>query len=149
MQGFLNKYPLAIVPFFILFWCGVVLVIAAFSGWMTLSRRFRLTSVFTGPSWAFRSARMRWTCRYGNCLEIGANPEGLKLSVFFPFRPGHPPLLIPWSEISVAKRRNLLFIRQVKLLLGREEQIPLVISGGLADLVQTAAGPSWPIEAVS
>jgi len=149
LQDFLNKYPLAFIPFFIFFWYGVVSLIAVFSGWMMLSRRFRLTSVFTGATWEFRSARMRWTSRYGNCLSIGADPAGLKLSVFFPFRPGHPPLFVPWSEISVARRRDFLFIRQVKLLLGREEQIPFVISGGLADRIQAAAGASWPIEAVT
>ncbi len=83
---------------------------------------------------------MRWTSHYGNCLTIGADTAGLKLSVLFPFRPGHPPLFIPWSEISVTRRRNLLFVRQVKLLLGQEEQIPFVISGGLADRIQVAAG---------
>ena len=83
---------------------------------------------------------MRWTSHYGSCLNVGADPAGVKISVLFPFRPGHPPLLIPWSEISVASRRKFLFIRRVKLLLGREEQIPFVISGGLADRIQAAAG---------
>jgi hypothetical protein len=149
LQDFLNKYPLAFVPFFIFLWCGVLFLIAVFSGWMTLSRRFRLTSAFTGPTWEFRSARMRWTSHYGNCLSIGADTAGLKLSVLFLFRPGHPPLFVPWAEISVARRRNFLFIRQVKLLLGREEQIPFVISGRLADGIQAAAGAHWPVEAVT
>jgi hypothetical protein len=42
-----------------------------------------------------------------------------------------------------------LFVRQVKLMLGREEQIPFVISGTLADRIQAAAGASWPIEQIS
>jgi hypothetical protein len=149
LQDFLNKYPLVFIPFFVLLWCGILFLIAVFSGWVTLSRRFRLTSVFTGPTWEFRSAYMRWTSRCGNCLSIGADTAGLKLSVFFLFRPGHPPLFVPWGEISVARRRDFLFIRRVKLLLGREEQIPFVISGGLADRIQAAAGSSWPIEAVT
>lgn len=92
---------------------------------------------------------MRWNGRYGGCLSVGADPTGLKLSVLFFFRPGHSPLFIPWPEISVAKRSNFLFIRQVKLLLGREEQMPFMISGALADRIQAAAGASWPIEPVS
>jgi hypothetical protein len=42
-----------------------------------------------------------------------------------------------------------LFVPQVKLLLGREEQISFVISEALADRIQEAARASWPIEQVS
>jgi hypothetical protein len=42
-----------------------------------------------------------------------------------------------------------LFIGHVKLLLGREEQIPFVIRNRLADRIQAAAGASWPIEQIS
>lgn len=35
----------------------VEFLIALFSGWMTLSRRFRRTSVFMGPAWGLHSAR--------------------------------------------------------------------------------------------
>ncbi|MGA7909824.1 MAG: hypothetical protein WCA16_20630 [Candidatus Sulfotelmatobacter sp.] len=149
MQNFLDKYPLALIPVFLLFWYAILFILSALSGWMDLARHFRLTSTFTGPTWGFQSARMRWTSHYGSCLNVGADPAGVKLSVLFPFRPGHPPLLIPWSEISVASRRKFLFIRRVKLLLGREEQIPFVISGGLADRIQAAAGTNWPVEPVS
>jgi hypothetical protein len=92
---------------------------------------------------------MRWASHYGNCLTIGADTTGLMLSVLFPYRPGHPPLFIPWGEISLASRRDFLFIRRVKLLLGREEQIPFVIGGGLAEQIQAAAGANWPIESVT
>jgi hypothetical protein len=40
-------------------------------------------------------------------------------------------------------------MKQVKLLLGREEQIPFLISGRLAERIQAAAGGSWPIEPIS
>jgi len=150
VQDFLGKYPLAVIPFFVLFWSfAVMFLVARLTGWATLAQRFRLTSTFTGPTWAFQSARMRWSTHYGSCLNVGADATGLTLSVFFLFRPGHPPLFVPWSEISVVERRKILFIKQVKLLLGREEQIPFVISGGLADRIQAAAGTAWPIEAVT
>ena len=83
---------------------------------------------------------MRWLSHYGNCLNVGADATGLHLSVLFLFRVGHPPLLVPWGEISVAKRRNFWFFRRVTLLLGREEQIPVVIGRRLADRIQAAAG---------
>lgn len=146
MQDLLTRYPLAVIPFFLLFWCVVNFLIAALTGWSTLARRFRMQSPFTSPTWRFQSARMRWSTHYGSCLTVGADPTGLMLSVFFLFRVGHPPLFVPWSEISVVERSKSWLGRQVKLQLGREEQIPLLITGSLADRIQSAAGSSWPIE---
>ncbi len=51
----------------------------------------------------------------------------------FSFSPRPSLLFIPWSEISVAKRSDFLSIRQVKLLLGDDEQIPFMITGRLAE----------------
>ncbi|HWJ19538.1 MAG TPA: hypothetical protein VNR65_12515 [Geobacterales bacterium] len=145
----MNQYPLAFIPLIFLSWCAVSFLIAAVSGWMDLAQRLRLSSPFAGSTWSFQSASMRWMSRYRSCLNVGADPSGLQLSMFFLFRPGHPPLFIPWSEVTVARRWTFLFVPQVKLLLGREEQIPFVISETLADRIQAAAGASWPIEQVS
>ena len=149
LQDFLDKYPLALLAFGVFFWCSTLFLVGALSGWVTLAQKFRLASPFTGPTWGGQSAYMRWMSHYGNCLSIGADATGLKLAVFFLFRPGHPPLFLPWSEISVASRSKFLFFRRVKLVLGREEQIPFSISGTLADRIQAAAAASWPIESVS
>lgn len=146
MQGPLNNHPLVFVPFFIALGCAAIFSIALFSGWRKLAERFRLRSSFTGVSWGLQSAYMRWASHYGNCLNVGADSAGLKLSVVFLFRVGHPPLFIPWSEISVVRRSSFLFFRRVRLELGREEQIPFVIGGSLADGLRIAAGASWPIE---
>jgi hypothetical protein len=149
LQKFLDQYPLVLIPFFVLFWCVVMFLIARLTGWNTLAERFRLISTFTGPIWGFQSARTRWSTHYGSCLNVGADASRLMLSVFFLFRLGHPPLLVPWSEISIAGRQSYWFIRQVRLLLGREEQIPFIICGRLADRIQAAAGANWPIETVA
>jgi hypothetical protein len=149
VQDFIDKYPLAFLPLFILFWCAVTYLIALLTGWSRLAERFRLSTTFTGPTWNFQTARMRFTARYGNCLTVGADPTGLEISILFLFRPAHPPLFIPWSEITLARRSTFLGIRQVKLLLGHDEQIPFTITGRLADRLQSAAGASWPAEPAS
>jgi hypothetical protein len=48
-----------------------------------------------------QSASLRRWSRYRNCLTFTANQQGLHVSIFFLFRSGHPPLWIPWSEITV------------------------------------------------
>jgi hypothetical protein len=80
-------------------------------------------------------------------LTVGADPSGLYLSVMFLFRIGHPPLFLPWHEVSVRRRWKVLGLRYVELRLGQEEQLPFQISGTLADRIKAAAGASWPVEA--
>jgi hypothetical protein len=53
--------------------------------------------------------------------------------VFRLFRPGHPSLFVPWSEIQVAAHSQGLIFKSRKLLLGRQEFNPAscqVILGG-------------------
>ena len=88
---------------------------------------------------------MRWGANYNNCLTIGADPGGLYLSLLVFFRIGHPPLFIPWTEISLGGRRKIMFIECVEFKLGREEQIPFLIRTALADQIRSAAAPNWPV----
>jgi hypothetical protein len=82
-------------------WVGISYVIAHIGGWFRLARFYRFSGAFLGERWRFQSAQMRWKVGYNNCLTVGASPEGLYLSVMFILRFGHPPLFVPWSDISV------------------------------------------------
>jgi hypothetical protein len=135
--------------FFVALWCATSFLTGKLSGWAILGRRFSSTLPFPSQTWRWKSARMRWGANYKSCLTIGADPAGLYLSPLFFFRIGHPPLFIPWAEISLRGRRKILFIEFVELELGREEQIPFMIRAGLADQIRPAAASSWPVQAVS
>ena len=90
---------------------------------------------------------MRWLTGYGNCLTVGANSYGLYLRILFLFRFMHPPLFIPWSEVSIKTRRNLILGEQVTLTLGHERAIPLTIRRLISKL-KAAVGSAWPLEAI-
>ena len=92
---------------------------------------------------------MRWGTNYKHCLTVGADPTGLFLSVLFFYRVGHPPLFLPWSELSIRRRRRILFFKYVEFRLGREEQIPFLIREDFADQIRAGAASNWPAEAVS
>ena len=144
--------PAAVVIFALFFatvWCAALFVISRVSGWALLANRFRTDSPFPGKTWGWQSARLRWGSNYNNCLTVGSDPSGLYLSLMFIFRISSPPLLIPWPEVTVWRRRQFLFFRFVEFRLGREEQVPLLMREKLADSLRSAAGPSWPIEPVS
>lgn len=124
------------------FWFLILSLQGRFGGWATLAESYRLEGDFTGPRWRFQSALLRrWTI-YGNCLTIGANPRGLYLACPL-CRPAHPPLFIPWQDISIADRPFQLF-RYKEFRFRREPEIPVLIRPRLAKKIGSAAAASWP-----
>jgi len=120
-----------------------LVMVSRLGGWASLAEQYRSQEPFSGPCWNFQCGQFRWFASYNNCLTIGADPRGLFLWVFPLIRIAHPPLFIPWREISVS-RNQVLWIKQVKFCLGHELQIPLTVREGLAQKLQSAAGSSWP-----
>ena len=91
-----------VLPALVLFWAAVSFLISRISGWSLLARHYRMEDSFDGQRWRFQSCRMRWMTSYNNALTIGADRRGLYLSLVFLFRPGHPPLFIPWKDVVFA-----------------------------------------------
>jgi hypothetical protein len=146
--NWLQAHPSIFILGFPLFWCLTTFLIGAFSGWLILARKFRAENDFAGEKFCFSSAYMRFFSHYGNILTFGANSSGLYMSIFALFRAGHPPLLIPWSEIKVIQGESSFLLKRRRLVLGREESIPLSISHSLTEHLKRAAGPAWPIESL-
>jgi CRP-like cAMP-binding protein len=94
-----------------------------------------------------QSGQMRFLTNYNNVLTLGVSPEGLFLASMFLFRFMHPPLLIPWSEIKVQRKKGWIF-EYVILTLGHELAIPLRIRAKLATKVRESAGVFWPMEEI-
>lgn len=151
MQNWLDHHHTAlwiIIPCYALsLWLLVSAVIGYVGGWTTLAKRFRLRVPFVGERWTMQSAQMRWIAGYGNCLTVGCNQQGLYLVMMPLFRFRHPPLLIPWEEVAIS-RRKILFLCYVRFGLGRELDIPLYLRPKLADRVRGTAGDRWPTELV-
>lgn len=110
--------------YFIALWSVICYSISWMGGWHSLAQRYEHEQEIEGERWRFQSGLMRWSTRYGNILTLGANRDGLYLATIFLFRLGHPPLLVPWSEITVSDRRRWL-MAGTQFVLGREMQIPL------------------------
>src|SRR5436309_12401220 len=89
-------------------WVGISLLLSWIGGWRALAGRYRATQRFTGVRFWMKSAGMCWGVSYRSSVYLGANSSCLFLSVFLPFRAGHPPLLIPWSDISFSRERGWL-----------------------------------------
>ena len=79
----------------------------------------------------FYTVYMRFWGHYSSIIRMTAAADALYLSVLLPFRPGHPPLCIPWNEITFGKNK-FLWKSYVVLTLGNAERIPLRISERMA-----------------
>jgi hypothetical protein len=65
---------------------------------------------------------------YGSCLTIYNGPEGIYLSVMWPFSLGHPPLFIPWGELHYVRTRRFLGMEDVFFEVGSPSIAKLCLS---------------------
>lgn len=92
--------PEALAPLaFVAFWAGVCYVISFGSGWRALAREYPHAGQPVGRRRRGRSLRLN-SANYNGCVTFGTSAEGLYLSVLIFFRPGHPPLFVPWADAS-------------------------------------------------
>lgn len=135
--------PEIFIALFIAFWFVLMLLIARLTGWAAWTEFYRASSPFTGTRWRFQSIQTRWLTHYGNCVTVGANEEGLYLAVLILFRIGHPPLFIPWRDVSVGTKK-CLFGNVVELRFQATPAAPVYLSERLAQRIAAAAGSAWP-----
>jgi len=140
-----NHFPLFLVLLVPVLWVVVAIVFSHVSGWALLAQTYRCEEDFSGDRLRFRSAAMRYSSHYGNCLTMGANPQGLFLSMSVTFFVGHPPLFIPWSDVTV-RRGRFLWSKYVELRLGRGPAIAFRISERVAASLAAWACEAWPKE---
>jgi hypothetical protein len=82
---------------------------------------------------------MRQWAKYNGCLIVGANQEGLYLSILLPFRIGHSPLFIPWKDVSMTETQTL-FSRGIAMSFACCPSIPLTMSKSLFQKISDASG---------
>ncbi len=121
-----------------IFWLAVVWLVAQIGGWSKLAAVYPARRPFNETCWSLQNGRFRWGMSYNGVLKVCADAQALHLSVFFFFRPGHPPLSIPWEDIIVSKRAFL-----VELRCRRADSVPLRISPRLAERLEQASAGQW------
>lgn len=132
---------LVAVAGFAVWWCLVLWVVGSLSGWRTLARHYRATGPFRGTVRHFRSAKIGWA-DYNGALALGTNPDGLHLAVFFPFRPGHPPLFVPWAEVAASPTKGWL-LTYLDLRFERAPRVRVRLSAALGKQLAADANRAW------
>jgi hypothetical protein len=78
--------------------CAIQMSLSVTGGWYRLGKNYPALKPPSGERFFGLSGSVGMT-HYGHCLRAYCSPDGLYLSVFWPFRLGHPPLFIPWDAI--------------------------------------------------
>ena len=136
----IEQYYPVLIP---LFWILISGAVAALSGWKTLAEAYPLLSEPTGEKLRFQTATMRWSSNYTGIVHMSANSQGLVLSVFVLFRPGHAPMFIPWEDIRTEVRAGL--IPSVTLRFARKPKVPFIISKALGERLAGMSGGQFKI----
>ncbi|MGZ4816921.1 MAG: hypothetical protein ACXVZV_16025 [Terriglobales bacterium] len=123
--------------FFIIAFVGTWILVSFFisrtSGWSTLATIYPAQQPFFGTLIRFQAAQFRWGTNYNGCLNFGIGPEGLYLVPMLTFRAFHPPLLIPWSDISARPIKLWRLFNFVELRFVRAPDFPVRIKASLAE----------------
>ena len=124
--------------FFTGVWVAICYGIALTGGWNVLAEHYLDKSDFQGERFRFRSGQIG-KASYGSCLTLGASPRGLYLATLVMFRFGHPPLFIPWEDISITSKKQW-FVSLVQLEFSKAPGTTLDISKGIAHNIARASG---------
>jgi hypothetical protein len=122
-------------------WCLIIFLMGRLGGWSRLAEDYRSDDEMPSTRFRFRSAMLRWA-HYGNCVTFGVDHRGLHLASFGPLL-GHPPLRIPWSDVSVTHKK-VWWTPCAELRFRRAPEVPVLISARLAGNITSAAGASSP-----
>ena len=126
---------------FVVFWSLIVWFLSRLGGWSKLADVYPSRMPFDETCWSWQSGRLRWGVGYNGILKVCADTRALHLSVLFFFRPGNPPLSIPWEDITGRQRTF-----SVELRFHRADSVPLRISPLLAERLEEASGGVWHYE---
>ena len=125
--------------FFVGMWLLVSFLLSAMGGWRVLALHYPAQSSFSGKRFRFRSAQLGGYVNYGGCLTLGASPHGLYVAVLPFFRLAHPPLLIPWSDITAREARSWL-VAAIELKFAKAPEASVRLSRRLAQGLFDASG---------
>ena len=119
LLALIEKKMLWHLPLSFAVWLAVTYVTSRTSGWHLLAEQFHVYEDIEGDAYRFASGSMGkrfMRVKYSNSLFITVGKRALYISVFFPLRFAHPPLLIPWSQIeSVETKRTMRIVEHVEI----------------------------------
>ncbi len=109
-------------------WVLVSFVMARMSGWSLLAKHYAGGQFVSEETARFRTATLG-PIQYHSLITFGVNEQGLRMAVPLIFRLGHPPLVIPWSEMHRIELDNRLYSQRIKASIGKPTIVRAALPG--------------------
>lgn len=107
--------------------------------WAKLAARYAWEGPLPAPRTRGGYGWFNGWCGYKGCLVVAADEQALYLSLWRLLSPFHPPLRIPWSELTVAGPAKVFWRRCVELRFKALPDLRLALSQRTYDAVQDEA----------
>ncbi len=125
---------------FVLFWLGISFLISRVA-WSRLASAYPGDPRFEGRRWHMTSAQIG-LAGYGSSLTVGASEKGFYLRPILPFRFGHSPILIPWTEITAEWKEGFGF-KNVRFTVRRVPDATILLPEQIVREIMREAGNAW------
>ncbi|MGH0037236.1 MAG: hypothetical protein ACQGVK_19600 [Myxococcota bacterium] len=123
-------------------WIGFSLGISTL-GWAQAAAGYACEGHFPERRFRYQSAGFRRGAGYNLGVTFGVDADALYLRTASWLRIGHPPLRIPWSDVTPRSVRAG-WVERVDLELAATPKATLRITPALARRLAEAAGGHWP-----
>jgi len=135
--------PFYWVIFFLIFWLLLNFLVSRLTGWARMAVHYRNPGGWPEKVWRYQTIHTRWGMGYKGCTNIGVDSRGLHFSFGFLFRFGHPPIFVPWGDITITENR-ISRSKMLELRFRKTEDLPVRIFADLGARLAEAAGSNWP-----
>ena len=123
---------------FVLIWCLAEHALARLGGWHALARFYRASGPPDGKT--LRGSAVGFgSIRYWDWVDFTAGSAGLGVACHLRLSNAHPPLFIPWSELTVV-RRGVWPVRWVELRFAQAPKVRVTLMPRLAKRLLRAGG---------
>lgn len=136
--------PKFVLLFVVFSWCAVMILISRLGGWSRLAEDYRADGLSPTQTWGVQSISLRYYTGYNGCITMGSDSAALYLSVWLPFRIGHPNLRIPWGDLSKSATPSRFGV--VRLIVSKAPHIPLRLRQSQIERLEAARGQAIPAE---
>ncbi len=136
-------WPFFLIPVLLVLWGSFILnFIGWLCGWWSVARHYPLgQSHFHGTWIRVLSAKVGWA-NYNNTIRVGVNADGMCIRVVWLFRPGHPPIFVPWADVNITPFQGWIF-PYVLLSFVKAPTVSFRFDKKLGDEIARAANRAW------
>ncbi len=127
------EHAVLLAALFVPAWLGICWLLAAAGGWQRMAEHYAQGDrPFSGEVRRFQRLSLGWLANYGRCLVAGTGPEGIRLAVARLVAVAHPPLLVPWEDVTPPTVRGLGPLAIAEFRFARTPDVPVRVRPSLA-----------------